>query len=225
MDTKKIIVAIDTIDKKKINYLLSSLKNYTEIFKIGLQAFTYFGPQIIKLVQKNGYKVFLDLKLHDIPNTVAKAIESAIKLDVHMLTIHTLGGEDMLKEVMKVKNQFGKPIILGVTILTSMDDNSLNKLNFNLNLTNMVKHLAIMGKSHGIDGVVCSPKEITLIRKCCGNNFLIVTPGIRFDKGKDDQKRTLTPKEAFELGSDYIVVGRPILQAESPEDFFKKIMD
>lgn len=219
----KIILALDTIDGTKIDYLLEDLRDYIEIIKIGYQTFIYFGHDIVKKVQDKGYKVFLDMKLHDIPNTVEKAVEAATKLNVHMLTVHIWGGEDMLKKASSISKQLNGPKILGVTILTSMDNNSLKKLNINHSVDNIVPFLANFGKNAGIDGVISSPQEIEQIRSICGDDFLIVTPGIRFSTGADDQKRTMTPEEAIKKGANYIVVGRPILELAKPSSFFDKL--
>jgi len=222
--TKKVIVALDTIDNDKIRYLLSELRDSVEIFKIGLQSFIFFGPDIIKMVKDCGYKVFLDLKLHDIPNTVQKAVESALKHNIDMLTIHIVGGNEMIKKAVEIKKMINNEVkMLGVTVLTSHNDNSLKMLRYSLSLEDLVLHFAELGKIYGLDGVVCSPKEIKILRERFGEDFLLVTPGIRIDKSLDDQKRTLTPKEAFEAGADYIVVGRPILEAINPKNFFENL--
>jgi orotidine-5'-phosphate decarboxylase len=222
--SKKVIVALDTIDIDKITYLLKELRDYVEIFKIGLQSFIFFGPDIIKKVKVADYKVFLDLKLHDIPNTVQKAVESALKHDIDMLTIHIVGGDEMIKNAVEMKKKVNSEIkLLGVTVLTSHNENSLEKLKYSLSLEDLVLHFANIGKTNGLDGVVCSPKEIKILREKFGKDFLLVTPGIRIDKSLDDQKRTLTPKEAFEAGADYIVVGRPILDADNPKIFFENL--
>lgn len=219
----KIILALDTIDEARIDYLLEDLRDFIDIVKIGFQTFIYFGHDIVKRVQDKGYNVFLDIKLHDIPNTVEKAVESAAKLNVHMLTVHIWGGEEMLKRASTISKQLNGPKILGVTVLTSMDDNSLKKLNFNQSIESIVPYLANFGKNAGIDGVISSPHEIEKIRHICGDDFLIVTPGIRFSKGSDDQKRTMTPQEAIEKGANYIVVGRPILELAKPSSFFDRL--
>lgn len=217
---KKVILALDTIIEEKIDHLLDSLTDYIEIIKIGFQPFIYFGHDIIKKVQDKGYKVFLDMKLHDIPNTVENAIIAASRLDIYMLTVHIVGGSEMLQRASKISKQLKGPKILGVTILTSMDDNILKELGYNKKIDDIVPYFAKYGQSNGIDGVISSPKEIESIRNACGNDFLIVTPGIRLATSLDDQKRTLTPVEAFKRGADYIVVGRPILEAKDPRDFF-----
>lgn len=220
----KIIVALDTTDEKKIDELLNSLQNYISIVKIGFQTFIYFGHDIVKKVQDKGYQVFLDMKLHDIPNTVEKAVESAAMLKVSMLTVHISGGKEMLKRAADISKSLNGPKILGVTVLTSLDDNTLKELNFNKNISQLVPQFALYGKKAGIDGVISSPQEIEMIRNQCGSDFLIVTPGIRFTAGNDDQKRTMTPQEALKKGADYLVVGRPILEAKDPKSFFDMLV-
>ncbi len=220
---KKIILALDTTDNNKINNILDSVNGCVDIIKIGFQTFIFFGTNIVKKVQDKGYKVFLDLKLHDIPNTVEKAVQSACELNVFMLTVHIVGGEEMLKRAVSISKQFNGPKILGVTILTSMDDNTLTKLKFSHKIADLVPYFAAYGKNCGIDGVISSPHEIESIRGKCGNDFLIVTPGIRFSSGTDDQKRTMTPAEALQKGADYLVIGRPILDAKEPKEFFDRL--
>jgi len=219
----KIILALDTTDKSKIHHLLDELQDYIDIVKVGFQSFIHFGHDIVRMVQDKGYKVFLDMKLHDIPNTVEKAVEAASKLNVYMLTVHTLGGQEMLKKAVSISKQINGPLILGVTVLTSMDDNSLKEIKISEKTDSLVPYLARYGKHAGIDGVISSPHEIEKIRQACGNDFLIVTPGIRFKSGIDDQKRTMTPKDALNKGANFIVVGRPILEAENPISFFENL--
>ncbi len=222
--SKKVIVALDTIDIEKISYLLNELRDIVEIFKIGFQSFIFFGPDIIKKVKDVGYKVFLDLKLHDIPNTVQKAVESALKHNIDMLTIHIVGGDEMIKKAVEIKKMSNNEVkMLGITVLTSHNESTLKNLKYSLSLDALVLHFAELGKTCGLDGVVCSPKEIKVLRDKFGKDFLLVTPGIRIEKGLDDQKRILTPKEAFEAGADYIVVGRPILEASNPKTFFENL--
>lgn len=221
---EKIILALDTTDNGKINSILSSLQDYISVVKIGFQSFIYFGHEIVKRVQDKGFEVFLDLKLHDIPNTVEKAVESAAKLKVSMLTVHITGGKEMLKQACDIAKKINGPKILGVTVLTSMDDNIMKELCFCKQVAELVPYFASYGSKEGIDGVISSPYEIELIRRQCGNNFLIVTPGIRFSAGLDDQKRTMSPQEAIKKGADYLVVGRPILESKDPKSFFDKLV-
>jgi len=210
----QLIVALDVADLKTAKRLVDQLSGAASIFKVGSQLFTAYGPRIIDVVHKKKCKVFLDLKYHDIPNTVKKAVEQARSLGVFMLTLHTLGGAEMLKVAASVPR---RPLLLGVTVLTSMNTKDLFNLGIKKKVEAEVLHLAKLAQRSGLDGVVCSPKEITLLRKNLKKNFVIVTPGIRPIKDKlSDQKRVMSPKEAIREGSSYIVVGRPILEATSP---------
>ncbi len=221
---KRVIVALDTVDPVKIDFILKELRGIVEIVKIGFQSFIYFGPELIKKTIDSGFKVFLDLKLHDIPNTIEKAVESCIKHNVYMITLHISGGKEMLQKACSIKHKYESDIrLLGVTILTSFDEYNFKDLNYKLSLEEMVIYYARLGKDSGLDGIICSPKEIKVLRHDMGSELLIITPGIRLVNGKDDQKRTMTPKEAFEAGADYIVVGRPILESNNPKIFFAQI--
>lgn len=222
---KKIIVALDTYDLNKIDFLLKKLTGYVKVFKVGSQVFTMYGKDIVKKVQDAGYDVFLDLKFFDIPNTVEKAVESAIQLKVKMLTVHTLGGKEMMKRAADLSKNHGYPYILGVTILTSMDDATIKDLKFSQNISELVPFLASYAKEAGVHGVISSPLEIEAIRNICGKDFLIITPGIRPIKTSDDQKRVLTPKEALGKGADYIVIGRPILEAPDPAQILENMWE
>ncbi|MCX7990710.1 MAG: orotidine-5'-phosphate decarboxylase [Proteobacteria bacterium] len=200
MDTDKVIVALDTIDLNKTDKILQSLKGMISVFKIGMQSFTRYGVDIVKRVQDSGYKVFLDLKFFDIPNTVEKAVFSAIENEIYMLTLHIMGGKEMIKRAKEVKEEKKTPFLLGVTVLTSMDESNLKDIGIEKPIDAYVPFLASYGKLAGLDGVISSPHEIKSIRKTCGDNFLIVTPGIRKEKVQDDQKRVLTPKRLWNLG-------------------------
>jgi orotidine-5'-phosphate decarboxylase len=200
----KLIVALDVDSYEKAIALVKELSGVVEIFKVGSQLFTRVGPKIAEFINEQAKKCFLDLKFHDIPNTVAKAVESAAALKVHMLTVHTCGGTEMLKAAAAVQN---RPLLLGVTVLTSVGGNVQKE----------VLRLAKLAQQCGLNGVVASPHEVGLIRKAVGEKFLIVTPGIRpawAEKG--DQKRIMTPGEAVGAGASYIVVGRPIVAAPQP---------
>ncbi|MEK6646915.1 MAG: orotidine-5'-phosphate decarboxylase [Candidatus Firestonebacteria bacterium] len=220
----KLIVALDVDSAKQAIAIVKKLKNYVQIFKVGLQLFTAEGPKIINAIKKLGVEVFLDAKFHDIPNTVAKACESVVRLQIAMLNVHTLGGYEMMlvaKESVErtaSKLKIKKPVLLGVTILTSINSDILkNEIGVKINLKAKVKQLALLAKKAGLDGIVASPQEITDIRKVCGKKFIIVTPGVRPAwAGLDDQKRIMTPWEAINAGANYIVVGRPILKAQNP---------
>jgi orotidine-5'-phosphate decarboxylase len=179
--------------------------------------FTMYGPDAVKMVCDNGGRVFLDLKFHDIPNTVAHAVKSACGLGVFMLNVHALGGRDMVLRAAEAASAPGVAHPSRVTILTSMDAVSVKEVGICVDLEQEVVSLARLSRQAGLDGVVASPNEISVIRKNIGNDFIIVTPGIRpAGAGKNDQKRTMTPGEAVKAGADYIVVGRPIIEAKDP---------
>jgi orotidine-5'-phosphate decarboxylase len=184
------------------------------------------------MIRQKGQKVFLDLKYHDIPNTVAKAGEEATKLNVAMFNLHALGGFEMMKKTVEASRAMAKnlgipkPIILAVTILTSMDEGALKEVGVQGPIIEEVGRLAFLASKAGVDGVIASPQEIGIIRERCGGKFLIVTPGIRAPSDKkDDQKRTLTPKEAISAGANYLVIGRPIKEAKDPLEAVQKIIE
>jgi orotidine-5'-phosphate decarboxylase len=228
----RLIVALDVEDLVCAEELVDLLKDYCGLFKIGARLFTGWGHDAIRLVHKRGAKVFLDLKYHDIPTTVALAGEEAAKLGIAMFTVHTMGGREMMesvsRQVVKTSLQYGlqRPLIFGVTILTSLDQAILrDELGIKPPLKAQVKALARLAKASGLDGVVVSTGDIQGIREVCGGDFRIITPGIRL-KGadKDDQKRTATPGLAIKRGADYIVVGRPITQAKDPVEAAIKVL-
>lgn len=200
------------------------LTDHIGMFKVGKESFTAFGPDIVTGIRDRGAGVFLDLKYHDIPHTVSRATLSAMRLGVSMVNIHALGGKTMMKEtVAAVRAEAARtgtepPVILAVTVLTSLNDDDLKILGFTLKSSRLVVRLAQLARDAGIGGVVSSPQDISAIRKACGEDFVIVTPGIRqaHDGVSDDQKRVLTAEEAARLGADYLVVGRPIRSAPDP---------
>ena len=195
-------------------------------FKVGMGLFTLCGPDAVALVHDSGAKVFLDLKFHDIPNTVAHAVRSAATLGVFMVNIHALGGSEMMmRAVEAARESEKKPKLLGVTVLTSMDQSSIGEIGIEKKIEEEVVSLARLGKESGLDGVIASPNETGLIRKNLGKDFIIVTPGIRpAGAEKGDQKRVMTPKAAVTAGADYIVVGRPIIETKDPLGAAKKII-
>ena len=220
----QIIVALDVSNATRALTLVHLLRGVVGAFKIGFQLFTAEGPQIVRDVIGRGARVFLDLKYHDIPNTVAGAIEAACQLNVWMVNLHCLGGEKMMRAAMEAANKYfaehgRRPFIIGVTILTSHDLASLAQVGIKADtVEDAVVKLAKLAHKCGLDGVVCSPKEVALVRQAiCDDEFLIVTPGIR-DKNAppDDQMRTTTAREAVRSGSSFIVVGRPITGATDP---------
>jgi len=204
--------------------LVRRLKDHVGMFKVGKEAFTLYGPRIVEAIHAEGGEVFLDLKFHDIPNTVAGASESAVKLGIRMFNLHASGGTKMIKEavsaVRKLSGETARPLplVLAVTILTSLNDHDLETLGFRQGTAGMMVLLAGLAAKAGVDGVVCSPQDISSVRQSCGRDFIIVTPGVRgvTPVAGDDQKRTLSPQEAVKLGADFIVVGRPIRMAPEP---------
>ena len=224
MQSKKIIVALDINNFSKIEKLVKSLKKDVYAFKIGYQFFFNFGLIGYKKIYSICPKIFLDLKLHDIPNTVKNGLEALNKIKPILTTIHISGGDEMMKSSVRDK-KFTK--ILGVSILTSIDSEQTKKFYNQKNVSILVKKFAKFAKKNGLDGVVCSPKEIKVIRKATGKNFIIVTPGIRL-KNKiesDDQKRIETPEKAIEMGANYLVIGRPITKSKNPLKTLKEIND
>jgi orotidine-5'-phosphate decarboxylase len=218
-----LIVALDVPDAEAALQLASQLAPVTGAFKIGSELFTSAGPDIVRKVRATGASVFLDLKFHDIPNTVSKAVASATRLDVQMLTIHTSGGLAMMeaaeKSAQQTALQSGRnaPLVLGVTVLTSMDSNNLAEIGAQANVAHQVERLAALAVKAGLRGLVCSPLEITALRQLLPSKVQLVTPGIRTGAEKsDDQKRTLTPREAMDAGANWLVVGRPIYGAKDP---------
>ncbi|MBU0503991.1 MAG: orotidine-5'-phosphate decarboxylase [Candidatus Omnitrophota bacterium] len=214
-----IILALDVDTLTKARYFVNRLYSKVKIFKVGPHLFTAFGPRIVDIIHKKRAGVFLDLKFHDIPNTVSNAVRQAVKLKVKMLTLHISGGEEMLKSAVKAaseearKLKVKRPLLVGVTVLTSQKSSP-----------QAILKLAKLGLNCGLDGVVCSVREAVFLRKNIKNKFLIITPGIRADNTVcDDQKRTATASEAIQAGSDFLVVGRPILRAKNPLKAAKKL--
>lgn len=229
---ERLVLALDVDDLKSAEELVDKLKDYVGVFKIGSQLFTSEGIKIIEMVNQKGGKVFLDLKFHDIPNTVKGAAESATKLGVYMFNVHASGSYEMMKAAAdaarKTSMKLGikKPLVLGVTVLTSINQEILEKeIGVNKTVKEHVVHLAKLAKSAGLDGVVASPQEIREIRNACGNDFIILTPGIRpAGEELNDQKRVMTPKQALGQGADFLVVGRPIRNAQDPIKAAKDIL-
>lgn len=225
---KDLIIAMDFPSKEKADEFLVNFKGQKLFLKIGMELFYKEGPQIVKEYKKLGHKIFLDLKLHDIPNTVKSATKSLIDLDVDMINFHISGGFNMLKEANEVIINSNKNIIdLGVTMLTSNDENIMHKeikIDNNLSLNDVILSYANLAKNAGLQGIVCSALEVPKIKENLGDNFVTVTPGIRPKSSQsDDQKRVVSPSDARNLGSDYIVVGRPITKSENPLDAYRKI--
>jgi orotidine-5'-phosphate decarboxylase len=223
---KRIIVALDVGAKEEALNLVNQLRK-ADIFKVGLKLFIAEGPLLIQEIRRLGKKVLLDLKLHDIPNTVAQAVKMGIKHGAHMITLHSSGGMEMMAaavEAAREESESAPPVLLAVTILTSLKDNDLDRIGIRDSTDSQVLRLAKLAKEAGMDGVVCSPQEIDLIRGEFGKEFMVVTPGIRpAGAASHDQKRIMTPALAIEKGADYLVIGRPIIEASSPLEAFLKI--
>ncbi len=215
----ELILALDVPTREDAAPLLRQLRGSLRWVKIGLQMFTAYGPDYVRAVADQGFDIFLDLKLHDIPNTVAKAVESLAPLPIGMLTLHTSGGREMMQAA-RAAQQATKPnlLLLGVTVLTSMDATGLSELGVAADPAAQVSRLGNLAADAGLRGLVCSPLEVSLLRKQLPADVKLVTPGIRpaGEAGGDDQKRIMTPAEAARVGSSYIVVGRPILKAADP---------
>ena len=219
---EKIIVAIDTIDTNAALRLTKTIPDAGAL-KLGLEYFCFNGPEGVKLISETGARIFLDLKFHDIPNTVAGAIKAILHLQPYMLTVHLSGGYDMLAKANEIvseyclKNAIKKPIILGVSVLTSLDDNDFLSLGINGKVEDQVVRLAKLAEASGLDGLVSSAKELKIIRKELGSSLILVTPGIRLMDGQvNDQKRIVTPSQAINDGANYLVIGRPITASKDP---------
>jgi len=219
-----VIIALDVDSLKQAGTLIQELKDYVSVFKVGSQLFTRQGPAIIDFIHERGCKVFLDLKFHDIPNTVFSAVDNAVKNDVFMLTVHASGGIEMMRSACEAARS--QALLLGVTVLTSIDEKTLkNDLRISSSIKDHVSHLAKMAKMAGLNGVVASSEEIKYVRQTCGEDFLIVTPGIRLaGSDKDDQKRIASPAQAINRGADLIVIGRSVTKASSPRHAMEKVI-
>lgn len=221
----QLILALDVNNRKQAMRWVKLLYPRVKIFKVGLQLYTACGSKIIQDIRKIGAEVFLDLKFNDIPNTMVGAAKEALKYKVKMFTVHTLSGPTALKAVVKAC-QGSKTKVLGVTILTSICAHFLKDLKIQRSLSQEVLYLAQMAKRCGLDGVVCSAQETGMLRKVLGRNFLLVTPGIRpASSAIGDQQRVATPTEALRAGSNFLVVGRPILKAENPLLATEELLD
>jgi len=223
MNKDKIIVALDVDTIKEEERLLDILSPHVKVFKVGMELFYSCGPKAIDIIKRYDREVFLDLKFHDIPNTVKNAARLVTRLGVFIFDVHAHGGSDMMKQALEGSEEeadrlgISRPRILGVSVLTSMGDHELRQIGINSSSQGQVLNLAGLIKESGLDGIVASPQEAGEIRKNMGGDFLIVTPGVRPEgMQKQDQKRTATPEEAMKIGADYIVIGRPVTRAKDP---------
>lgn len=220
----RLIVALDVETRPEAISLALELSPFASWMKVGLQLFTAEGPDLVRAVRETGANVFLDLKLHDIPNTVARAVESAARLEVKMLTLHLLGGSEMVRAA--VESAPPSLLLLGVTVLTSADNETLAAAGIDDDIPRQVARLAKLGRDNGIGGLVASAREINVIRETAGPEIKLVVPGIRPSGAKrHDQKRTMTPREAIFAGADYLVIGRPITSASNPAEAAQKILE
>ena len=224
--TSPIIVALDFPSEKETMQLVDQLEPSLCRLKVGKELFTRCGPSLVKQLVDKNFDVFLDLKYHDIPNTVAKACAAAADLGVWMLNVHALGGEKMMQAARQAMSVDDSPLLIAVTWLTSSGQAELDALGIQSKPEEMVSRLAQMAKDSGLDGVVCSAQEAPMLRKNMGDDFYLVTPGIRLAGAKqDDQNRVVTPEKAIADGASYLVIGRPITQAEDPCSVLRKIAE
>jgi orotidine-5'-phosphate decarboxylase len=226
-----IIAALDVSTPEAALNLVQQLAPVVGAFKVGKELFVSAGPQVVRQIRASGASVFLDLKFHDIPNTVARAVEAAARLDVQMLTVHASGGGRMMRAAEQAAQETAKslgrapPLVLGVTILTSLDSQDLTEIGMNPKAGHQVERLALLAIASGLRGLVCSPREIVGLRQLIPVAVQLVTPGIRPpEAATDDQKRTMSPKEAVTAGANWLVIGRPICAAENPRAAAEKIL-
>lgn len=223
----KVLVALDYDDTTDALALVKQLEPGQCRLKVGKELFCCGGPELVKQLIELGFDVFLDLKFHDIPNTTAKAVKAAAEMGVWMVNVHASGGERMMRAAKAELDKLDlerKPLLIAVTVLTSMEQADLQQIGLNIAPAEQVKRLAVLAKNAGLDGVVCSAREADELQALCGKEFVLVTPGIRpVDSQLDDQRRVATPKAAVEQGSHYLVIGRPITQAADPEAVLARI--
>lgn len=230
----RIIVALDEKSLDEARNVVENLDGSIEFFKVGITLFTLCGPEVIKMLKVRKKKVFLDLKFHDIPNSVSLAVQAAMSRDVEIFNLHVSGGAEMMREAVKAAGLKAKdecapfPIVLGVTLLTSLGEEDLTMM-FRDKVPNIIEdvlHMASIAKEAGLDGVIASGHEIEPIKKLCGDDFVVITPGIRPSWARrDEHKRALGPKEAFERGADFLVIGRPITNALNPREAAMRILE
>lgn len=222
----KVVVALDFDKKQDALSFVDKIQPSDARLKVGKEMFTYFGPDFVKQLTRKGFDVFLDLKFHDIPNTVAKAVTAAADLDVWMVNVHASGGKQMMTKAKEALVNYGDdaPLLIAVTVLTSMSESDLRGLGITKSPAEQVDFLANLTKESGLDGVVCSAWEAEKLKLSLGQEFKLITPGIRpADSSKDDQQRIMTPEQAIKVGSDYLVIGRPITKAQNPQLVLEQI--
>lgn len=226
MNDAKVVVALDFDNQADALAFVDKINPTDCRLKVGKEMFTYFGPEFVRELVNRGFDVFLDLKFHDIPNTVAKAVTAAAELGVWMVNVHASGGFKMMAKAKEALSVYGDkaPLLIAVTVLTSMEQDDLDGLGINKTPAEQVKHLAALTKQAGLDGVVCSAQEAEMLKQQLGSDFKLVTPGIRpAGANVDDQKRIMTPEQAVEVGVDYLVIGRPITKAQDPHQVLQQI--
>ncbi len=225
-----VIVALDVPTIQQATALIDCIGNQASAFKVGMELFTAAGPEIIRRIRNRGAAVFLDLKYHDIPNTAAGAVRAAVRLNVQMLTIHLAGGRDMIRASQTAAQEesaalgIQPPWLLGVSVLTSMNQDDLQQIGIRSPVADQVHRLVSLGIKAGLQGFVCSPQEIVRLRQTLPTDAKLVTPGIRTTAAQDDQKRTMTPAEALQAGADRLVIGRPICAAPNPAKALENIL-
>ncbi|MFB9133726.1 orotidine-5'-phosphate decarboxylase [Vibrio olivae] len=226
MTDQKVIVALDYANQADALAFVDKIDPNSCRLKVGKEMFTLFGPDFVKQLHQRGFSVFLDLKFHDIPNTCSKAVRAAAELGVWMVNVHASGGERMMQASREILEPYGaqRPLLIGVTVLTSMEQSDLNGIGIDVTPQQQVQRLATLTKNSGLDGVVCSAQEASMLKAELGADFKLVTPGIR-PAGSEvgDQRRIMTPVEAMSAGSDYLVIGRPITQAQDPQGVLQQI--
>lgn len=227
MADQRIVVALDVSTATELRELVKQIPNAHCRVKIGKELFTSIGPLAIEICHDAGLEVFLDLKFHDIPNTCAKAVRAAARWGVWMTNVHCSGGTDMMRAAREIlEGEAHRPLLIGVTVLTSMSGSDLQELGVSRDLESQVDHLAGLANASGLDGVVCSAQETQRLRQSLGTDFCLVTPGIRPSwAAADDQNRIVTPKDAVANGSDYLVIGRPITASDHPETAIARIVE
>ncbi|WP_371378954.1 orotidine-5'-phosphate decarboxylase [Thalassotalea aquiviva] len=226
MSDAKVVVALDFAKQDEALAFVDKIQPQDCKLKVGKEMFTHFGPEFVKNLTSRGFDVFLDLKFHDIPNTVAKAVAAAADLGVWMVNVHASGGSKMMAQAKQALAPYGDkaPLLIAVTVLTSMSEDDLAELGITISPEQQVKKLATLAQQAGLDGVVCSAQEAEMLKTTLGKDFKLVTPGIRpVGASVDDQKRIMTPPQAIDLGVDYLVIGRPITKAEDPHAVLQEI--